>query len=164
VSDLLGRIYQQHRQGLFVLALSITRSRPDAEDAVHEAFTRMCRNGRLGDQDATAYAFAAVRNAAIDRLRGRKPAESVPLSLAACLISPDRAGAERPAEERERDDAIARLVDGLPEDLRIVVVLRVFAGLTFRQIGEFTQSPLQTTVSRFAAALDRLRPDLRKWL
>src|SRR3954453_6483106 len=35
-------LYALHRQGLFTLALSIPRRRERAEDAVHEAFVKLC--------------------------------------------------------------------------------------------------------------------------
>jgi RNA polymerase sigma-70 factor (ECF subfamily) len=159
VSGLLARIYQQHRQGFFVLALSITRCAADAEDAVHDAFARMCRFPKPAGRDMAAYAFVAVRNAATDRLRRRRPGVEPALSLAACLET-----ALVLAENRERDQAIAGAVDGLPEDLQTVVLLRFFGGLTFKQISELVGAPLPTVASRSASALERLRPQLRKWL
>ena len=39
----IERVYAEHRQGLFSLALAIVGVREDAEDAVHEAFARLCR-------------------------------------------------------------------------------------------------------------------------
>src|SRR3954452_9099285 len=76
VADLdLEDIYARHRQGLFTLALSITRCAARAEDAVHDAFVRLCRRrsvaaplegtGAASQPDAVAYVFASVRNAAV---------------------------------------------------------------------------------------------------
>jgi RNA polymerase sigma-70 factor, ECF subfamily len=159
VSVPLARIYDEHRRGLFVLALSITRCAADAEDAVHDAFARMCHNGKWMGHDPAAYVFVAVRNAATDRLRRRRGNVGVTSSLASCL-----AAAPELAANHERDRAVAGAVDALPEELQSVVLLRVFCGLTFKQIGQIVGSPLPTVASRFAAALDRLRPQLRKWL
>ncbi len=75
----LRELYALHRQGLFTLALSITRRRERAEDAVHEAFVKLCAplHGR-GEQDEptpvrptdpVAYAYRMVRHAAIDQVR-----------------------------------------------------------------------------------------------
>jgi RNA polymerase sigma-70 factor, ECF subfamily len=145
------------------LALSITRCPADAEDAVQAAFARLCRNGQPAARDPVALTFAAVRNAALDLLRRRRPHSPPQASLAACLL---QAGGspEGALSAGERDQAIAAAVDALPEDLRTVVLLRVFSGLTFRQVGELTDSPLPTVVSRYRAALSRLGPQLRKWL
>ncbi len=45
----------------------------------------------------------------------------------------------------------------LSDEQREVVELKHFAGLTFREIGEVTGVPTQTTATRYRAALDRLR-------
>jgi RNA polymerase sigma-70 factor, ECF subfamily len=158
VRDALERIYGRHKQGLFVLALSITHSPSDAEDAIHDAFARLIRAPNTMPADPVAYVFAAVRNAAIDRLRQRSP-DAPPLpTLSSCLDSSDHAAT------KERDQAIARAIDTLPEELRMIVLLRVFSALTFRHIGELTETPTQTVVSRYVAALEQLRPQLRNML
>src|SRR5437868_4364722 len=64
------RIYAEHRRGLFALALTIARCSARAEDAVHEAFVRLWSGrDRLAVDDPVAYAYAAVRRAAIDQVR-----------------------------------------------------------------------------------------------
>ena len=39
----LEETYRSHRQGLFAMALSVTRCAQLAEDAIHVAFERLCR-------------------------------------------------------------------------------------------------------------------------
>ena len=68
----LERIYREHRQGLFTLALAITRCPQSAEDAVHDAFVRLWRSRLRPGGDPVAYVFASVRNAALDVLRRRR--------------------------------------------------------------------------------------------
>jgi RNA polymerase sigma-70 factor (ECF subfamily) len=155
----LESIYRAHRSGLFALALAITRSRPEAEDAVHDAFARLCRNGALRDGDGVAYVFKAVRNAAIDRVRRRSGDADIPLALQACLEAKAHG-----VSTGERDHAIATAIESLPAELRAVVLLRNFCGLTFKQVSEIEDAPLQTVASRYKAALDRLRPKLKDWL
>jgi RNA polymerase sigma factor (sigma-70 family) len=86
--DHLRDLYARHRQGLFTLALSITRRRERAEDAVHEAFVKLCAPRRRSDEEAgdpsadcadevmpcqpadpVAYVYRVVRFAAIDQVR-----------------------------------------------------------------------------------------------
>src|SRR3954464_10297105 len=91
VADLdLEDIYARHRQGLFTLALSITRCAARAEDAVHDAFVRLCRRrfvawwfsatGTARQPDPVAYVFASVRNAAVDLVRRAPPEQGRPAS------------------------------------------------------------------------------------
>jgi DNA-directed RNA polymerase specialized sigma24 family protein len=50
VNERLGAFYETHRQELFTYALSITGSFACAEDAAHEAFSRVLRKGLLTEK------------------------------------------------------------------------------------------------------------------
>ncbi len=52
----LEQVYRQHRQALFSLALTITGCSGLAEDAVHEAFVRLC-----GRQERAVWSISSVR-------------------------------------------------------------------------------------------------------
>jgi len=115
VADLdLANIYARHRQGLFTLALLITRRPERAEDAVHEAFARLCGAGdRRGIGDPAAYVFAAVRRAAIDQVRRSKRADDAPgVSIFAPIDNPtpedDAISAERARSVVEAIEALRR--------------------------------------------------------
>ncbi len=154
---MLEGIYRQHRQGLYSLALSITRVPATAEDAVQEAFVRLCRRDRALVGDPVAYVFASVRNAAIDTARRPKPPSLEPASLY-------NGRAHDPAGAMIDDEDAARLraaVDGLPDAYRQAVVMKVYAGLTFRQIAEAVDEPMSTVSSRYQRALVTLRDAMR---
>jgi RNA polymerase sigma-70 factor (ECF subfamily) len=150
----LEAIYRANRQGLFTLALSITRCPQQAEDAVQEAFARMWRLPGPVRGDPTAYAFAAVRNAAIDQKRRRPAAElTEPVSIFNGRAD-DPAWAAADAEQRR---LVRQAVEALPAEQREAVVLRVYAGLTFEQMAETLGEPLPTVASRYRRGLDRLK-------
>jgi len=152
VQQHLERIYRDHRQGLFTLALSITGCPDLAEDAVHDAVVRLWRSGKKPQDDPVAYVFASVRNAALDQVRRRKPSAEV-VSVFDGEWS-DPAWAAQIGEQRQ---LVRRAVEALPPDQRQTVVLRVHAGLTFRQIAETFGEPLQTIASRYRRALERIK-------
>ena len=152
----LEGIYRQYRQGLYSLALSITREPLQAEDAVQEAFARLWRRDRPPVSDPVAYVFATVRNAAVDTLRQNKARAVDPVSLYNGQV-------HDPAGSLIEDEAARRLrsaVDNLPDNQRQAVVMKVYAGLTFQQIAEACGEPLSTVSSRYHRALDRLRGSL----
>ena len=53
-------------------------------------------------------------------------------------------------------------IEALAEDQREVVVLRVYAELTFAQIGEVLGQPLATVAARYRRSLERLRGQLER--
>ncbi len=153
VRDSLEGIYRDHRQGLYSLALSITRQPALAEDAVQEAFARLWRRGTTANGDPVAYTFATVRNTAIDTVSRKQTAATDPASLY-------NGQYHDPSESVLADETADRLrdaVDNLPDEQRHAVVMKVYAGLTFQQIAEACDEPLSTISSRYQRALCRLR-------
>jgi RNA polymerase sigma-70 factor (ECF subfamily) len=153
VRHAIERIYGERRQGLFTLALAITRCPARAEDAVQDAFARLWKSQARPDGDLVPYVFAAVRNAALDQLRRQEPmATAEPASIFNGLVS-DPASEAITAEEH---GLVRRAVDALPEPEREAVVMRVYGGLTFDEMARALGEPLQTVASRYRRALEKL--------
>jgi len=155
----LAQIYRENRQGMFTLSLAITGCRELAEDAVQEAFARLWRNGSRPAGDPVAYAFAAVRNAAVDQVRRRGAAvrRTVPIESIFVSGTQDPAGAAACAE---RVETVRRALEALPPEQREVVVMKTYAGLTFSQIAETLGQPLPTVAARYRRTLERLKQSL----
>ena len=152
----LEKIYRRHRQGLYTLALSITRCSASAEDAVHDAFVHLW-NSRYGPRgDAVAYVFAAVRNAAIEqvrKMRAEQNRQDIPVSIY-------EGKAQNPsslAADAEREETIAQALEKLPDGQRELVVMRMYGSLKFSQIAEILGEPISTVSSRYGRALEQLR-------
>lgn len=161
--QILEQTYRAHRQGLFSLALSVCGCRSLAEDAVHAAFERLCRTTALPEGDAVAYVYAAVRNAAVDLRRSQQRSDRLRDSLYNGFAG-DGVSQQAPAEElltAERDELLRDAVDGLAEDSRSVVVLKIYADLTFEQIGQVMRQPTKTVATKYRRALLKLDEKLR---
>jgi len=160
VTDRFERIYTEHRQGLFSLALAVTRCVDTAEDAVHEAFVRLCKRRSPISGDPVAYVFMAVRHAAIDQLRRRGRIAGSPQSIFSGDALPLRSTAPPPddlAATAERDRLIRAALDQLPDAQREVIVMKLYAQLTFDQIAQVSGEPLWTITSRYRRGLNRLK-------
>lgn len=151
----LESIYRCHRQGLYTLALSITRQDGRAEDAVQEAFARLWRSNRR-PRDPVAYVFAAVRNAALDQASRSDSSARLPASIFDGQ-APDPA---KYAVEAESQRRLREAIDDLPDPQRQVVVLKAYADLTFEQIAEVCGEPLSTVASRYRRVLEKLKQQL----
>jgi RNA polymerase sigma-70 factor, ECF subfamily len=152
----LADIYERHRRGLFAIALSVTRCPVRAEDAVHEAFLRLCRRIDRPAEDAVAYIFSAVRNAAIDQVR-RLSLETNARREGSFLFELDPLEPEQRLADAERLSLVARAVETLPPEQREIVVLRIYGGLRFQQIANVIDLPLATVTTRYRRALERLK-------
>jgi RNA polymerase sigma-70 factor, ECF subfamily len=160
----LQTLYARHRQALFTLALSRTGCRERAEDAVHDAFVRICRCDLTRVADAEAYVFAAVRNAAIDQVRRAHAAAPLDRTVADSIFEDRGADPEAGVLQSEQERLIASAVEALPDEQREAIVLRVYGGLSFAQIAQVTGDPLPTVATRFRRGLERLRHKLERFV
>ncbi len=154
--QVLENVYRQHRQGLFTLALAITRCPERAEDAVHDAFVRLWRSGWPVGNPVT-YAYAAVRNAAVDQIR-RAAVAARPAASIFNGAAPDPLG-EAIAGETQR--LVREALEGLAPGQREAIVLRIYGGLTFDEMAEVLGEPLPTVASRYRRGLEALREKVR---
>jgi RNA polymerase sigma-70 factor (ECF subfamily) len=153
-TDWRAAIYEQFRRELFLTAFTVLRRADEAEDAIHQAFTRLVRLERP-PTDPKLYVFRAVRNAALDlaKTAARRREESIhdwdAPAGAAETLDPDSARGVR--------EAIARL----DEASRTVVEMHLQAGLTFQETADILGEPLPTVSSRYRRALERLGKELK---
>jgi RNA polymerase sigma-70 factor (ECF subfamily) len=136
-------------------------SREDADDALQETFLRLARTRRrLAKVDnLDAYVFTVARNEAL-RLaarRARRRREEKPLVGADLFCDPPG-----DAAARETAQAVAAALGRLTPELREVVELKTYAGLTFQQIGLVTGLPQGTVATRYRSALAKMKSYLLK--
>ena len=160
----LEQIYLQHRGTLFSLALTVTGCSGLAEDAVHEAFARLCNRTDRPQGSFNAYVFAAVRNAAIDCRRRQKQDNILAESLfhkyeSGSLKSSDTASSN--LDTSLEDEQLKAALDRLEELSRQIVLLKIFGELTFEEIGEVLTMPAATVATRYRRALIKLEEQLR---
>ena len=149
-SGALGGIYDRHAPSLFRHAVALTRRTADAEDLVQAAFVKLATAGALvlGVRRPAGYLHRMLHATWIDIVRRRELAseEAVEADVVqAATVDPDEMIALRRALER------------LPEAQREVVVLHVFDGFSFREIGNITRVSTFTAGSRYRLAIERLR-------
>lgn len=160
----LGQLYREHRRGLFALALSVTRTQDAAEDAVQEAFTRLCRaagspKGVQQESQLVAYAYRSVKNAAVDQWRRQKTQTTIKDGLAQQPPLFDR-GSATPlgdAQAAEEQTQLMEAIEQLPETDQQTVLLKVYGGLSVDQIANALEQSRTTVSSRYHRALKKLK-------
>ena len=157
----LERLYDEHAQALFAFLLNLTRHEADTRDLLQEVFVRLARRPELlnGVREPRAFLLRLAHNLAIDLMRRRGTRERHHEQLAAEPL-PVFATAAEPDEQAFRRELAEALAE-LPPDQRAVVHLKLWEGLTFEQIAELLEIPLNTAASRYRYGLDKLRTRLR---
>ena len=157
----LRRLYDEHAQVLFAFLLNLTRDEADTRDLLQDIFIKLARDPELldGVRDERAFLIRLAHNAAIDLIRRRSARDKTREQFATESISPF-APASDPDEQTFRA-ALSGALAELPPDQRAVVHLKLWEGLTFEQIAEALDIPLNTAASRYRYGLDKLRERLR---
>jgi RNA polymerase sigma factor (sigma-70 family) len=155
-----------HLDAAHRLARWLCRSPGDSDDIVQEAFVRAYRGfAGLRGADARAWLLAIVRNCYLSALAERRRRSHEPLTeeheaqqLGCAAPFPDP---ESVSIERDQQRQLARLIAGLPEDQREVLLLREMEDMSYREIAAVAEVPIGTVMSRLArarAALQALWP------
>lgn len=143
----------EHHARLIRLALLITRSVDEAEDAVQAAFERAWRH-RASLADPNRLRPWLDRIVVREAIRGsRRPARAQIAAL------PDSFGSEglTQSDTSHQMVAVHQALDQLAPDHRAVVVLHLYAGYTVAETAAALNLRLETARSRLRVARDRLR-------
>jgi len=157
----LEEVYDLHAQALFAYLLNLTRDEQDTRDALQELFIKLARQPDLLTQarDPRAFLIRLAHNAAIDLMRRRDARTRSHARFGAELISQFTPSAD-PDEQAFRLE-LANALGDLSCEQRAVVHLSLLEGLTFEQIAEILEIPVNTGASRYRYGLDKLRSLLR---
>ena len=142
-------IYDRESKALLTHLLAHGCSRERAEDILQDVFLAAIRTGTVPARPR-AYLFRAARNAL-----SRDSGSSEPDGGVLEIVSPAR---ESDVDAAAINAALARL----PVEQREVVVLRIWHGLGFREIGEALGIVTDTAASRWRHGIAKLKRDLRE--
>ena len=153
--EALGELYDRHSASLFRHALALTRRTADAEDLVQSVFVKLATTGAelLGVRKPASYLHRILSTTWLDSQRRVVAGQRVAEIGAVDLVEP-----QSPAFEGAID--VERALDALPPVQRQAVVLHVFDGFSFREVGRATGVSLFTAAGRYRLAIARLRKTL----
>jgi RNA polymerase sigma-70 factor (ECF subfamily) len=156
----IEELYERHGERLYRYLLFKLGSAEDAEDVLQECFCRFARydlRWRLV-RDREAFVFRVARNEVnrfLRRTLGRREGERAiaaggPGGFSAVCAPPE-------------EPSLAFLLEragGLPSEQREVVYLKIFDGLTFKEIGSVCGISANTAASRYRYGIEKLREAL----
>lgn len=145
----------------FRTACLILRNPADAEEAVQDAFLRAWRF-RASMPDGAAvkpWLYRVVVNACLSKTRRHRPPTTDVDDIGEALTDERTSSPESVAELDEDGTALLAALDRLPEPLRVVTVLRYYAGLKEAEIAAAIRRRPGTVKSRLHEARRRLAQD-----
>lgn len=158
--DAFEALVRRHQGPIFRLALRITGSDADAQDAAQESFVRAWRSLRRfrGDSSFSTWMHRITTNACLDLLAARPDQGPLPETLSDVRGDPSTL-----AETHERMRALQTCVRALPPDARAALVLREFQGLSYEEVAEVLGVSLAAVKGRIHRARLQLVETMSAW-
>ena len=150
-NDWLGK----HGPQLLLFARTQTRCEADAEDLLQEAVVESSGKSE-GNPPDLPLVYTTLRRRAIDLARKtdrRTTREEVTTERSEDCWFDDT------IEQKETAWLIDRAIKNMPEKFREVVMLKIWSELTFAQIAQTLDIPLNTAASRYRYGLEILKRD-----
>jgi RNA polymerase sigma-70 factor, ECF subfamily len=153
----LGALYDRHASLLLGVLTRVLNDAQEAQDVLHEVFLEVWEHA--SDYDASrgsvrAWLVMRARSRGLDRLRALNRARTLPKAGLAL---------EPPSEPAPADTlSIRRALSRLSPELRTLLELGYFHGLSSAEIAAHERLAVGTVKSRVARALAELRAALRQ--
>ncbi|RAV30333.1 RNA polymerase sigma factor [Sinomicrobium soli] len=144
---------------LFRLAKRLLTSTEEAEDALQEVLLKLWVNkGKItAYRSVEAFAVTTTRNYCLDRLRSKQASN---LKLAHSNYTDEASSLQRQVEARDSVSLMHKIMQGLPEQQKMVLQLRDVEQYEFEEIGDM----LEMNPASVRVALSRARKAVREEL
>jgi RNA polymerase sigma-70 factor, ECF subfamily len=163
-------LFETHKDRVYSIALRYSGNSTAAMDIAQDTFVKLLSNiGQFrGDSSFESWLYRLVVNTCLDYHRKRRrflPLLEEGLEEALDVFRAPRESALDDLLREEQEDRIQQIVAQLPEEQRIVVVLRYTDGLSYEEIADLLGCRRGTVASRLNRAhkalerrLSHLRP------
>jgi len=167
-TEAFGQLVVRYQDRLYNTLLNVLGSADDARDIAQDTFVQAFQklDTFRGQSAFYSWLFRIAMNAAISQKRKTR---LMPISID---VARERSGIE-PADDRpdnipshslersERQILVRTALAELPEEFRIVLVLKEMEGLKYEEIAEIVDCPIGTVRSRIHRARSELRQKLQ---
>jgi RNA polymerase sigma-70 factor, ECF subfamily len=145
----------------FRVAYAVLLNAHDAEDAVQETFLKLYRNGGWQKaENERAFLARAVWRVAVDHRRSARTAEAVTDAEPQVDSASSRPGPEQALIAANQHALVHAMINALPEELRLPLVLSASEELNSREIARILGIPEGTVRTRLQRARQMLRQKL----
>lgn len=164
----LEELVRRVQKDVFAMFSYLTDKRQDIADLTQEVLLKMAKNIYTLKETARfkPWLNQIVTNQFYDYIKKHSADKKVELDNDKILEIKDKIGCE-PGEKclfSEMEKLIKAAMLSLPENLRIVIILREYEGLSYEDISKITNTTAGTVKSRIARARAKLRQDLAEFI
>jgi RNA polymerase sigma factor (sigma-70 family) len=158
-------LIHRHKNKVFAYISLYIRDQALAEDIFQDTFLKVIqsvKSGRYYDNGKfVSWVMRIAHNLIIDHFRRQKQMNTVSNDDYESDIFNSKKFAENNIEDtmikRQVQKDVRRMIAQLPDDQKEVVILRHYAGLSFKEIADITDVSINTALGRMRYALINLR-------
>ena len=167
MKDPFRRLAEEYRDKVFNFAYYSLHSKEEAEDITQEVLVKLWQHAEsVNPEKLTAWVMRVTRNAVIDTTRRHKSrggvfADGVDFDVAESLVAAGNAGPDTAARSREVRDALQRALSRVEEPYRSIVVMREIQEMSYSEIVDSLEMPLNTVKVYLHRGRRMLREALR---
>jgi RNA polymerase sigma factor (sigma-70 family) len=159
------QLIHRHKNKVFAYISLYIRDQALAEDLFQDTFMKVIQSVKAGKyQDNGKFVSWVMRiahNLIIDHFRRIKQMNTISNDDYESDLFNSRKFAEATVEDdmikRQIQKDVRKMISFLPEDQREVVILRHYAGLSFKEIADITDVSINTALGRMRYALINMR-------
>lgn len=161
-SDLeaFGELIRRHQDFVYGAALRVVRNPVLAQDVAQDAFVRAYKAlpDFRGQAAVRSWLYRIATNLALNAVQRRReyPADALPETPAA-------SGPEKDTLREQMAADLRAAIDELPTDLKHPLVMREYGGLSYQEIADDLDLPLNTVRTRILRARRSLRSAMEEW-
>lgn len=164
------RLVENHLEAVYSFVARYVGNNSEAEDIVQDVFIKIWKHlGRFDTQrNFRTWIFTIAKNTALDWLKKKRAITFSELTVndetgpafEETLAAFDEPTAPELFDQTLDQEALSAALASLPTDYRAVVILRLDSQLTFREIAETLNKPLNTVKSHYRRAVSILNERL----
>ncbi len=159
----------RHKQRIFSFIYSKVQDRDVADDIFQDTFIKVINTLKLGKYNEEGkflpWTMRIAHNLVIDFFRkgNRMPTfQNTDEFDIFSVLSDQTLSAESELIKNQIHSDVRKLVDELPDDQREVLMMRIFKGMSFKEISDQTDVSINTALGRMRYALINLRKMIDK--
>jgi RNA polymerase sigma factor (sigma-70 family) len=166
----MSALIARHQSKIYTSIYMMLKDRFLADDFFQDTFIKIIETIRnkkyMDDGRFLPWAMRIAHNLCIDHYRKTKRSPTI-VDSDNVDISTWVSFSEPPADYRiikqQTYKTLAKMLDKLPQDQKEVIVLRSYAGLSFKEIASITDASLNTTLGRMRYGLINMRKMVNKY-
>ncbi len=176
-SEAFSALVERYQHNLYSFLVRFVGDAALAEDVFQETFLQVYQSAPMFDmtRKLRPWLFTVAANKARDALRSRKRRSAAPLDAVvggstdakttyATLIPSEIPSPDEISMNLEMRENVKAIIDQLPENYRIVLILSYFEEIPHKEIAEILSVPVGTVKSRLHGALGLFAQKWKAWM